>query len=403
MTSGFRLTLLAALMIVSCRDKMPWQGNLEYFQQPDQIRAEIAVKMDRLSAFMEKNDLQAVLLSQVRNIYWITAGLCRSQRVLNEETGMVSLLILKDGRRYLVSSESVAPRLMDENLRFIGYELISYPWTRENRRLDIIKEVAHIEKIGCDVSCRGTVFVGHDFESLRYSLTEQEIERYRWLGRETIEAVTEVCKEVQPGMGEYEIQYLMARALRSRGILPVVLLTPVDERIFAYGEALPGGATLKKYAMIDVLGEKWGLCAAVTRFVHLGPVPKHIDTMYRAAVHIMTQFQAATIPGRTVSDILEESKSWYSNAGFEESWKEFHQGGAIGYRHREYVAYPYSSNTIQPNQAFAWNPMIRGVKAQDTFIVHGDSTETLTVSQDWPKIQIEINGSVYSQPGILVR
>jgi Xaa-Pro aminopeptidase len=390
-------------MMVSCREKMPWQENLEYFQQPDQIRAEIAVKMDRLRAFMEKNDLQAVLLSQVRNIYWITAGLCRSQRVFNEETGIASLLILKDGRKYLVSSESVAPRLMDENLRFIGYELISFPWYRENRRLDTIKEVAHIQKIGCDVPCPGTVFMGHEFESLRYSLTEQEIERYRWLGRETTEAVAEVCRRVQPGMGEYEIQYFMARALRSRGILPVLLLTPVDERIFAYGEALPGGATLKKYAMIDVVGEKWGLCVAVTRLVYLGPIPIHIDTMYRAALRIMTQFQIATFPGRAVPDILEESKSWYSNAGFEESWKEFHQGGSIGYKYREYVVYPYSSSAVQPNQAFAWNPMIRGVKAQDTFIVHDDSTETLTVSQDWPMIQVEINGNVYFQPGILVR
>jgi Xaa-Pro dipeptidase len=403
MTSGFRVIFLAALTMVSCREKMPWQENLEYFQQPDQIRAEIAVKMVRLKTFMEKNDLQAVLLSQVRNIYWVTAGLCRSQRVFNEEIGMASLLILKDGRRYLVSSESVAPRLMDENLRFIGYELISYPWYRENRRIDTIKQVAHIEKIGCDVACLGTVFVGHELESLRYSLTEQEIERYRWLGRETTEAVAEVCRRVQPGMGEYEIQYLMARDLRSRGILPVVLLTPVDERIFAYGEALPGGATLKKYAMIDVVGEKWGLCVAVTRFVHLGPVPKNIATMYRAAVRIMTQFQAVTIPGRTVSDILEESKSWYSNAGFEESWKEFHQGGAIGYKYREYVAYPYSSDVVQLHQAFAWNPMIQGVKAQNTFIVHGDSAETLTVSQDWPMVQVKINGNVYSQPGILVR
>jgi hypothetical protein len=182
-----------------------------------------------------------------------------------------------------------------------------------------------------------------------------------------------------------------------------VLLTPVDERIFAYGEALPGGATLKKYAMIDVVGEKWGLCAAVTRLVHLGPVPKNIDTMYRAAIRIMTQLQKATIPGRAVSDILEESKSWYADAGFEESWKEFHQGGTIGYKHREYVGYPYSSNVVQLKQAFAWNPLIRGVKAQDTFIVHDDSTETVSVSQDWPMIQIEINGNVYFQPDILVR
>ncbi len=75
-------------------------------------------------------------------------------------------------------------------------------------------------------------------------------------------------KAIKPGMDEYELEAMTAIELRSRGIFPTVLLTAVDERIFKYRHALPGGAVLKDYAMINIVAEKWGMPIAVTRFVY---------------------------------------------------------------------------------------------------------------------------------------
>ena len=58
---------------------------------------------------------------------------------------------------------------------------------------------------------------------------------------------------------------------------------------------------------------------------------------------------------------------------------------------------------VKENQAFAWNPTITGVKVEDTIISYKDKIEVITISDDWPMIEVSLNGKVYSQPDILIR
>ncbi len=99
--------------------------------------AEIAVKMDRLRALMAAQGLDGVLLTQVRNVWWITAGTVNNQIVLNKDVGAASLLVLKDGRRWLLCSGSEAGRMMDEGLARLGYQLLEYNWYEANPAKDV--------------------------------------------------------------------------------------------------------------------------------------------------------------------------------------------------------------------------------------------------------------------------
>jgi Xaa-Pro dipeptidase len=204
-------------------------------------------------------------------------------------------------------------------------------------------------------------------------------------------------------MNEYEMEAMTANALRSRGILPTVLLIAVDERISKYRHALPGGATLKNYAMINIVAEKWGMPIAVTRFVHFGPLPKDLENKYNHVAKVMTQYALATVPGKSCAEIFELCKMWYANEGFPNEWQLHHQGGAIGYDDREYVIYPGTKEVVQDKQAFAWNPTITGSKIEDTFIAYKDHFEVITKTDGWPMISVELNGKKYEQPGVLIR
>ncbi len=384
-----------------------WQNLPHYINSDAEVKAEISEKMDRLNAFLERENLGGMLFTQVRNVYWITAGLANNQIVLNKDVGGASLLVMKNGKKYLICPDSEAGRMMDGSLRALGYELKMYDWFKANPIVDVrgelIKSIAGNARIGSDASFPGTVMVSDKFTPLRYSLTAPEMKRYRWLGEEVTKAVEEVCRRLQPGMDEYQLEAMTAAALRARGIFPTVLLTAVDQRIFNYRHALPAGETLKKYAMINVVAEKWGMPMAVTRFVHFGPVPEALAHKLKETAKVMAHFESATVPGTAAAEIFESCKTWYKEAGFEGEWKKHHQGGAIGYNDREYVIYPGIKETVQNNQAFAWNPTITGAKVEDTIIAHKDSFEVVTRTGNWPMIDVELNGKHYPQPDILVR
>ena len=384
-----------------------WKSNPQMVITVSEAQKEIEEKLVRVQSFLNEQKLDGLLLTQVRNFYWITAGLANNQIVLNKDVGAASLLIMKDGKKYLLCTGSEAGRLMDESLGELGYELKNFNWYEANAekdvRSDLIKEISKDGRIGSDINFPGTVLISDQFKKIRYSLLESEIKRYRWLGREVTEAIAEVCKTIKPGMDEFEIEALTSASLHTRGILPTVLLIAVDNRIFKYRHALPGGAKLDKYAMINVCAEKWGMPIAVTRFAHFGQLPEELKNKFEKTAKIFTQYELATVPGNTCADIFEQCKKWYEEAGFLDEWKKHHQGGAIGYNDREYVIYPGIKETVQDNQAFAWNPTITGAKVEDTFIAYKDHFEVITKSEGWPMITVEINGKTYEQPGVLIR
>ena len=402
------IVFIAIIMSVNCNDsKIQWKDNPSQLLSSEEIKNEINIKMKRVKDFLEEEGLAGILLTQVRNFYWITAGAATNQIVLNNDIGAASLLIMKDGKKYVVCSGSEAGRLMDESLRNLGYELKMFDWFNSNPEKDIrgkiIDELAGGGKIGSDTNFSGTISVGEKFAGLRYSLTDTEIKKYRWLGKETTTAVAEVCRKIKPGMSEFELEYLTACELRSRGIFPTVLLTAVDQRIYNYRHALPAGKKLDKYAMINVVAEKWGMSMAVTRFVHFGPLPEELSKKINACAEVNANFQAATIPGVPLAQIFDECKQWYEKAGYKDEWQKHHQGGAIGYNAREFKIYPGVSGVVEKNQAFAWNPTITGAKIEDTFITYKDHIEVVTISDDWPMIQVSLNGKVYLQPDILIK
>jgi len=408
-----RLTfLITAAFLLSCQpakqeSQKIWAENPSSVITKQEATAEIDEKIDRIGAYLKQQKLDGVLLTQVRNAYWITAGIADIQIVLNKDVGAASLLIMKDGSKFVLCSGSEAGRLMDESLGGLGYALKQYRWYEANPvkdvRGDILKQIAGNGRIGSDAPFPGTVPVGEKFRRLRYTFTDSELKRYRWLGRQTTEAVVEVCRLVQPGMDEYQIEAMTSAALRARGIMPTVLLIGVDERVSKYRHALPGGAKLRKYAMVNVVAEKWGMPMAVTRFVHFGPLPAELSDKIQKTARVNAHYQEATVPGTSCATIFEKCKQWYAEAGYPDEWMKHHQGGAIGYDDREYVIYPGVDETVQDRQPFAWNPTITGTKVEDTMVAFADHFEVVTVSDGWPMINVELNGKMYPQPAILVR
>jgi hypothetical protein len=108
-----------------------------------------------------------------------------------------------------------------------------------------------------------------------------------------------------------------------------------------------------------------------------------------------------TRPGISGSELYERAAAGYASQGFPDEIDLHHQGGATGYKTRDWVAHPKSIEVVREDQAFAWNPSITGTKIEETCVVTSNDVETITRSPDFPIISTTINGREYLSPGIL--
>src|ERR1043166_5146318 len=143
-------------------------------------------KLDRVSAFLESQRLDGVLLGTVANFAWLTGG--RSNRVgMATELGGAALLVTRDGC-YLLSDEIEAPRLLEEELTGRDIAPLVYPWHQPDP-LGSVKQVTG-GRVASDFLVPGMESLPSEFAELRWSLTEGEVERYRWVGEHAGIAIT---------------------------------------------------------------------------------------------------------------------------------------------------------------------------------------------------------------------
>jgi antitoxin VapB len=362
--------------------------------------AELDAKHAQLVEWLAAHRLAGVLLRRNENVAWITGGAAELRVLTPAETGVASLLITADGRRYYFTTENEAPRLHDEEFGALDFEPVLFPWWADDTNAAAAKLAGG--PLGSDTPAAGMTDV--NLAPLRASLSKSEIVRYRWLGAETAAATAEALNEVEPGLSEYDLEAITAGGLLRRGILPSVALFAVDERILKYKHAVPRGKRLKQFGMLNFCTRKWGLTVSITRFIHFGALPDELVARFNSAAKVNVALLNATRVGATSAALFKVAQDAYAAEGFQGEERFHHQGGPTGYGEREWIATPAGTQLVVQNQAFAWNPSIRGAKAEDTVILRDGVIENLTATPELPQLTEGIvEGSTYAASGVLVR
>ena len=361
--------------------------------------AELDAKHAKLVEWMRAHKLAGVLIRRNENVAWVTGGAVELRVLTPCETGVASLLVTAEGKRYYFTTKNEAPRLHDEEFGALDFEPVLFPWWADDT-VETAKRLAG-GPVGSDTPGAGLTPV--NLYPLRAALSETEIARYRWLGTETAAATVEALNQVEPGMSEYDLEALTAAGLLRRGIMPSVALYAVDERIYKYKHAVPRGARLKQYAMLNLCSRKWGLAISITRFLHFGALPAELAQRFQAAAQVNAALLDATRVGATSAGLFKVAQTAYAAQGFPGEERFHHQGGPTGYGEREWVATPQGTEVVVNNQAFAWNPSIRGGKVEDTVLLRDGKIENLTPTPDLPVIRASANGAIYPVTGVLVK
>jgi antitoxin VapB len=364
-----------------------------------QNQNEIEEKLKRVANLLDRNSARAVLLSRHGNIAWITAGQVEARVPVGVETAVCSLLLTRDGRRYYLAPNNEAARLADEEFAGLGYEPVLFPWHEgPGERL---RELIGGDALLSDSPHPDAKLV--NLTGLQAPLLPTEIDRFREVARETAAATVEVLEGLAPGVSEREMAARTSAALLARDLAPTVLLMGVDERIHRYKHAVPRAGVLQRYGMVNLCARRWGLVVSITRFVHFGAPPAELTSAFEAAARIHAEILRATRDGAVSSEIFAATRRAYAAAGDAAEIERHHQGGPCGYSARDWVIKPHGTERVAAPQAFAYNPSLRGAKAEDTVVLSNGKFEVLTATPALPTIDITLDNVTYTSAGVLVR
>ena len=370
------------------------------------MNSEIAKKTERLQKVLAENKFGGVLINSQHNFAWLTSG--KSNGInLSAENGACFIFIRGDGKKFVLANNIEMPRILTEEISADDFEPVEFAWQEEKASGDLIikKAEALLENDQILVS---DLFLSKEIQGIenlispcRYDLTEIERARYRKLGKDAGAAIGNVIKSVNAGDTETEIASKVKTELAKFNINPVVNLVGADERIEKFRHPIPTKNIWKKTLLIAVCAKREGLIANLSRLVGIGKIPSELKHKTEAAAYVFAKLLSETRFGITGAELYKIASDAYAKKNFADEINHHHQGGATGYKTRDWVIHPASTERVFQNQAFAWNPSITGTKAEETCLVLNDKVETLTETPDFPQISVKINGREYFSPDIL--
>lgn len=363
------------------------------------MNQEFSIKIKRVRSLLEELKLDAIYLKRQDNFAWLTCG--GINYVSIGDMGNCGLLITMD-KLYAITNVIEFSRMRDEEqLEELGFLIYYSDWYDNEFEASKIKSLSGSDRVGFDYPGPFGTNIGEDVKKQRFSLTEDEIERYKKLGYIASLAIEEIASSIQPGETEIQVASRLTHLLSKYNIAPVTLMCAADERIINYRHPISTSKVIKERVQLGGNLRYKGLIVGCTRLVNFTPITEELQDQYQKNIEIDCIMMNNTIPGKSYQVPLLAGKNAYKERGFEDEFIKHHQGGTIGYQPRDYrIDFSHVDNILE-NQAFCWNPSITGTKSEDTIMTTSDGIEMITKPIIFPTIDIEVNGVNYKRAAIL--
>lgn len=320
---------------------------------------------------------------------WITGG-GNSAVILTTETGIAEVVVTAE-KALVLTNEIEAARLREEEIPS-GFEIVSSRWQSPERLDEIAREIAGPGPVFSDRPAPGERALPAEYRRMKRRMEPEEIDRYRLLGLNAAQAMTEALGQARPDWRECELAAEGARSLWRRGIHPTLVLVAGEQRAEKHRHPFPTAAPVGARAMMVFCGRREGLYANLTRFVSFrDPTPEERRRM-RIVAEIESVALGSSRPGLTLEDCYHALHKTYVSLGLESEIDRQHFGGLTGYLSREAFARPSMAEDpviLEEGQALAWNPTLPGSKIEDTILIGSSGPEILTADPDWPTFQLD--------------
>jgi len=346
-----------------------------------------------------RQHIGGVVLQHQKNVSWFIGG---RSHVNTASEPACCVLIITPADCVLISNNIESERLIEEEMGLGNHRNLFttevWPWNEPHIKNSLIaKYTEQLDHYKVDGELEAELL------QLRTRVDEADEPELMLLGRLAADAMEQTATLIRRGLSEFQIAAELAKQCLERELEPIVNLIAVDERIFTRRHPQPTTMLLDRYAMLVVCGRRNGLIASATRLVHFGPIPADILHRHEAATVIDTKLIHATKPGVSLEHMYSTIPNLYKEAGYPDEYKLHHQGGLTGYSTRERLAVEGERIVVAEGQVYAWNPSIAGAKSEDTIYVKNNSATVITSSNNFPEIEVSVEGKVWKRPAILQR
>ncbi len=370
-------------------------------------RLEIAEKTTRLQGLLDRENLAGVLLTTQPGFSWFSAGGGNGIDVSREE-GAGALFVTRAGQRYVFANTIEMPRLLAEEIGNLGFEPIELPWAMgpatPRLMVDTAERLVGVAlPIAADWPIAGAKLMDGAIARLRYALTDGELERIEALGRDVGNVLGDVARGAIAGRTERALANELSAALGDRNIRTPVALIAADDRLRQFRHPVPTDQVIRRVVMLVICGRRQGLTVSASRIVSLGPVDHDLDARTQSCARVFGHMLAASRPGAYARDVFATAVAAYNAEGFAGEETRHHQGGACGYRTRDWLAHAASTEIFSDRQALAWNPSIAGTKVEDTVVLRNGQPCLITPTLPWPLLRVDAPGLTWDAPGVLYR
>jgi len=361
-------------------------------------RSDILAKQGRVAGLLQELGCEGLLLLEPENLAWLTSG--ATVRGVLDPQEMPSLFLTPE-QRWLMCSNADTQRFFDEELDGLGFQLKEWPWHwgREQLLLDL----THGRKIAADRPFAECKFAGDHLLEMRRSLSLYEQACLRVLGQLVSHAVEATCRTMNAGETERQVAAQVSHRMLNRGVFPVSLGVAADGRSGIYRQFGFTPTPVNKFAVVQAVGRKYGLCAMASRTVSFGPPEEALRRGHDAAIKVSATYVASSWSDALPREILTAGRRIYQLTGFEHDWMLCPQGHVTGRLPVELLITPTTDELLQPAWVITWRATAGPGVCCDTYLLADTGPELVTPTEAWPLKKIRVQGAEFLLPDVMVR
>ncbi len=349
---------------------------------------EFLYKIKVLRKILVDINKSGIIISNYANICWL--GVKRPSVLSLSENTVVKIIVTLDDI-ILIANNIEIYRILEEEICIELKEFFTIETFFWFDNITNIKKSNYIEDFK----------VEKEIKKHRIILSESDLEKSLILGKDIAEIIENTLPYIKKGKTEREISSEMIKMCLNREIEVGLVLCASEERMKLYRHPITTNTKINNVCMLALTVRRDGIYSCISRVVSLKKPTKELIEKRKAVLAIDCAFEKYTKVDENLQGVFHKIKKVYKDMGYENEWKNHHQGGVTGYNSREEKITDNTNMIIKNNMIFAYNPTIAGYKTEDTFYIKDNKKVVTTRTTKLPLIDIDFEGEKFIRPDIV--